>query len=272
MELQNFIAATDAMVASGGGDCPERQLHTLQRTLTVRDSEGFAVMVPGSHIVMLTDAPSHDTELEAEVINRANEQKVCISFFLSMIGGCIDDEGQMMYGRISAATGGTVTESIDQDGFRNFSTTHGATQCADFYGIPLFDERKKRQVPVPPSHDTYDTEMRCHNFTTSLFTTNVKVTGHTSQPVVRVTKPSGESVSVPSLYGSSGAVFGESSPPSGEWSVCVDNGTLTIMLEKNDVMDNILKYLRPVVNSTQLLTTSNPPPACKPLSLIYSLC
>ena len=260
------------MVASGGGDCPERQLQALLKTLAVRDSEGYSVMVPGSHIVMLTDAPSHDLDLETEVITRANKQKVCVSFFLSMRGGCINSGGRAMYGRISAATGGTVTESIDQDGFRDFNATHGSRQCADFYGIPLSNERKKRQAPVPPSHDTYGTEMRCHNFTTSLFTTNVKVTGHTSQPAVRVTKPSGESVSVPSLYGSSGAVFGESSPPSGEWRVCVDTGTLTITLEKNDVMDTILKYLRPVINSTTLLASSNPPPACKPVSLINSLC
>ena len=259
--MQNFINATDAMVADGGLDCPERQIQALLKTLAVRDSEGYSVMVPGSHIVMLTDAPSHDVELEAEVIRRANEQKVCISFFLSRRGGCIEDEGRTMYGRISNATGGTVTESIDQDGFRYFDTAHGSTQCAEFYDIPMFGERRNRQESVPPSQCIYDTEMRCHNFTTSLFTTNIKVTAHTSQRAMRVTKPTGESVSVPSLFHSSGPVFGDSSPPIGEWSVCVDTGTLTMTLEKIDVMDNVLKY--PIVNSTTFLTTSTPPPACK---------
>lgn len=264
-ELQTFLDATNELTAphGAGGDCPERQLDALLETLKVRNAKGQEVMIPGSHIVMLTDAPSHAPWNATDVINAANMRNVCISFFLSISGGCIDSDGEMMYERIANETGGTVTREISQNGFLQFDINHEYAQCAKFHGIPLLGARRKRQTPVLPSYDTYDTEKRCHSFTTSLLTATLKVTAYTIQPAMTVTKPTGESVSVPSLYRSSGPVFAESSPPHGEWTVCVNTGNLTMTLEKNDVMDNILKYLRPVLNSTQFLTISNPPAACE---------
>ena len=112
------------------------------------------------------------------------------------------------------------------------------------------------QAPTP-SYDTYGTEKQCYNFSTSLLTATLKVTIQTNQSIVRVTKPNGEQVDLPIR---SKLVFSVCSPLNGEWHVCVDTGTLTVMVERNDIMDNILKYLRPVANSTHVLTTSNPPP------------
>lgn len=73
-------------------------------------TKGFTVMVPGSLTVMLTcsiTTITYDLAMKTEVI----KQKACISL---LIKGS-DHEGRTMYGKISAATGGTVTESIDQD-------------------------------------------------------------------------------------------------------------------------------------------------------------
>ena len=221
-------------------------------------------MVPRSHIVLLTDALSHNLDLVSNVTKEANDRQVCISFFLSLhTTPCLNKNDLMVYENISAETGGTVAYNISMDGFREFQASHEYTQCGDFYHLPPIAERTKRQVPVPPSYSTYGTEKSCHSFETSQFTATFKVTARTNQHDMTVTKPTGESESVSSLYGSSGPVYSESSPPSGVWRVCVNTGTLSITLEKNDVMDNILKYLRPVVNSTQFFTKSNPPPACK---------
>ena len=255
------------MTATGGGDCPERQLDALLETLKVRDPDGYEAMVPGSEIVLLTDAPSHATELEKLVIKEAIASKVCISFFLSLTGGCIHEEGQMMYERIANATGGTVTGDISQVGFLDFDASHNYGQCANRYDLPRFGKRKKRQTSSLSSSETYNTEQACHNFSTSLFTTAVKVTGHTSQHSVIVTKPNGERITVPTID-RVGAVFRDPTPLSGEWSVCVYYGTLTITLENKNGMDNILKYLRPIASSSEFSIRHTPPPACKSLNIL----
>ena len=255
-ELNDFRIVTNGLEANGGLDCPERQLEALLSALGLTDTKGYPIMVPGSHIVLLTDAPSHDVDLESVVINLANDQKVCIHFFISMSYGCIEESGRLMYRRISTATGGIVTESISQDGFRYFNATIEDTQCSDFYSIPRLTERRKRQtLPTPGSV--------CHTFLSSQFTAKLKIIANTSQRFITVIKPNGESGRVSALYGSSGPVYSDVSPLVGEYRVCVSKGTLSITVERNDMMDSIIKYLRPVQNTTQFLTTSSPPPACK---------
>ena len=255
-ELNNFRIVTEGLYARGGGDCPERQLEALISALGLTDTEGFPIMVPGSHIMLLTDAPSHDLGREKLVIQLAKDQKVCINFFISMRGGCIRESGRLMYHRIATATGGTVVESISQDGFRNFSATHEETHCSDFHNIPRSTGRRKRQIlPTPASV--------CHTFISSQFTEKLKVVAQTSQGFITVIKPNREIIRISTLYGSSGPVYSDVSPLAGEYRVCVSTGTLSIALERKDMMDSIIKYLRPVENTTQFLTTSSPPPACK---------
>ena len=244
MELQELLRASENLTADGGGDGPERQLDALLATLAVKDSDGLKAMAPGSEIVLLTDAPSHALELEPEVIREARKQNVCISFYLVRPND--------VYQRIADATGGTVTTSISRDAFRDFASSHDYSQCAHFYDI---EDRKKRQT------SSSSAEQQCHHFSTSLFTTAVKVTGHTSQHSVIVTNPNGERITVPSIYWVD-AVFHDN-PLSGEWSVCVSTGTLTITLENKDGMDNILQYLRPIASSHTYAIKYTPPPACE---------
>ena len=250
--MNNFRIVTNGLEADGGFDCPERQLQALLSALGLTDTEGYQIMLPGSHIVLLTDAPSHDLDLEGKVIGLANDQKVCISFFISMRGGCIDESGRRMYHRIANETGGTVTESISQDGFRHFDATHEDAQCLDFYN--LRQRRKRQALPTPGSV--------CQTFFSFQFTTKLKLIANTSQSFITVIKPNGESTRVSALYGSSGPVYSDVLPLAGEYRVCVSNGTLNITVERNDMMDRI-KFLRPVENTTQFLITSSPPPACK---------
>ena len=255
-QLNKFRIVTEGLYARGGGDCPERQLEALISALGLTDTEGFPIMVPGSHIVLLTDASSHDLGREKFVIQLAKDQKVCINFFISMSGGCLDESGRLMYHRIATVTGGTVVESISQDGFRNFSATHEEIQCADFHNISRFTKRRKRQILPTPGPV-------CHTFISSQFTEKLKIVAQTSQGFITVIKPNREIIRISTLYGSSGPVYSDVSPLAGEYRVCVSTGTLNITLERKDMMDSIIKYLRPVENTTQLLTTSSPPPACK---------
>ena len=69
-----------------------------------------------------------------------------------------------------------------------------------------------------------------------------------------VTPPSGEPVKIPVVF-SVGAIFSSSNPTCGEWSVCVETGTLTLTLETTDRIDAIIRYKE---NGVSRLT-SNPP-------------
>ena len=254
--MNDFRNAANRLEAYDGLDCPERQLQALISALGLTYTVGLTAMVPGSHIVLLTDAPSHDLYLESKVIELANDQKVCISSFISMSGGCIDVSGRLMYHRIATATGGTVTESIAQDSFRDFNTVHGATQCSDFYSIPRLGQRRKRETLSAPTSV-------CHTYAASRFTSELKVRASTSQRFIEVTNPSGKRRRVSALYGSAGPVYIDVSPIPGEYRVCVSNGILNITVERSDMMDTIFKYLKPEENSSDFLTTSTPPQACE---------
>ena len=237
------------MYAHNGGDGPERQLRALLTILSLEDPDGLPLMNPGSEIVLLTDAPSHDAGLETDVITKAGDLKVCISCYLST--GFADWPA---YRRISAETGGTVVASIDQTSFQTFTDDHDYGKCAQFYEL---NSRKKRQAP-----SSYDIEKQCHNFSTSLFTTTVVVMGHTSQDSVIVTKPSADEVRVIANYRGE-KIYRDRDPLSGQWSVCVETGTLSITLENTDSISTVLQYLIPIVNSTELSLKYTPPPACE---------
>ena len=240
------------MAATGGGDCPERGLEALQAMLEVRDNDGFEAMVPGSQIVLLTDAPSHTPPgLMDSVIKRAFQQNVCISTFLSISGGCQQSQAETMYKTLAVETGGAIIGSIDQSGFTGFESAQQFINCAEFYSLtPNPNGRKKRMTE---GLVTFQTEQKCHTFTSSLLT-DVKLTAHTTQRTVIVTPPSGEPVKIPVVF-SVGAIFSSSNPTCGEWSVCVETGTLTLTLQTTDRIDAIIRYKENGVSGL----TSNPP-------------
>ena len=83
--LEELREEINSLHAHSGGDDPERQLRALRKVLWLNDPDGLPVMTPGSEIILLTDADSHDAELEDVVIALARERKVCISFYLSEV-------------------------------------------------------------------------------------------------------------------------------------------------------------------------------------------
>ena len=261
IELEALHSASESMYAHSGGDGPERQLRALLRTLDVEhtDKDGlYSVMIPGSEIVLLTDAPSHDPELEDNVIRQATRQQVCISFYLSGSYALFDP-----YLRIASATGGTVVETIDRTSFRTFESDHNRGQCARFYDLPVVGKRKKRQTLSSSSSSSfYNTEQMCHYFTTSLLTTTVTVWGYTDQDAMVVTKPNGEEVRIIANFRGD-KIYRDATPLHGQWNVCVEAGTLTISLEKTDSITFIIHYLTPIANSSELSLNYSPPPACK---------
>ena len=212
-------------------------------------------MIPGSEIVLLTDAISHDPELEDDVITKAREMKVCISFYLSIATW-------EPYTRISAQTGGTTVNSIDRHAFSAFDDEYNYGQCARFYDLPtlappIIGSRKKRAAVM----NTYDNAQRCHHFNTSIFTTALKVQGFTSQTAMIVTTANSEEVRVIDNIRSE-KLYRDTDPLAGQWSVCVETGTLTISLDITDSIHSIFKFIKPVGDSFSLHTSPSPP-ACK---------
>ena len=247
------------LIAYDGGDHPERQFKALMAILSLVDSDRLLVMIPGSEIVLLTDASSHDADLEDDIITTARMMNVCISFYLS------DTEFEP-YTRIASQTGGTVVHSIDRHSFREFNNTHDYGQCARFYDLPtlappISDRRKKRAVVT----SSFNAEQRCHYFTTSSFATSLTAQVFTSEEVI-VTTPRSEEVRV------IGNIRGEElyravNPPAGQWSICVQTGTLTISLDITNSIHSIFKFLKSDEGSFSV-RSSPPPPACKHYSSV----
>ena len=207
-------------------------------------------MIPGSEIVLLTDATSHDSEREAEIISKARDRQVCISFYLSYT------EWEPYY-KIAEQTGGAIVDSIDRSSFVTFDENHDYGQCARFYNLTTLGDKKKRQV----SSSSYSTEQRCHNFTTSLLTTQLTVYGYTTEDAMIITDPNGlETRVITNIAGEK--LYRKSFPGNGPWSVCVETGTLTISIEKTDDINSILQFIKPLEDSSELNLNYFPPPAC----------
>ena len=254
-QLEVLREETEDLGADGGGDGPERQFKALLRILSLPDPSepSLPVMTPGSEIVLLTDATSHDAELESNVTALARERKVCISFYLSEVTWD-------PYTTIAAQTGGVIVNSIQRESFREFDDVHNYGQCAIFHGLapdatPLVG--KKKRAAVTPS---FSTAQGCHRFTVSLFATSLTVQGFTSQPVMIVTRPDSEVVQVrANIMGNK--EYRETKPTPGEYSVCVETGTLTVSLDITDSMSSIFQYLTLTEGTFSL--HNSPPPACK---------
>jgi hypothetical protein len=244
-ELEQLLNATNSLIAYDGGDGPERQFRALMAILSLVESDGQLLMIPGSEIVLLTDASSHDADLEYDIITTARMMNVCISFYLS-------DEEFEPYTRIAIQTGGTIVNSIDRSAFRVFAEKHDYGKCATFYDLPtlvpptdpptidppIIGRRKKRSVVTP----SFNTEQRCHYFTTSSFATSLTAQGFTSEELIITTPHSKEVRVIGNIQG--GKLYRAVDPPAGRWSICVETGTLTISLDIMNSIHSIFKFLK----------------------------
>ena len=244
-----------ALNASGGGDCAEYGMNGIQETFRSRDTRyDLPTMTEGSQMILITDASAKDASLADDVIAEACRKKVCIHLLLSGTSGCAGD-GFSSYVRVATETGGRVVKTSTQFAdlirvFGEFSTSYRESNCTEFYRS---GRRKKRQT---------HTTGRCHTFRVSTFTDILKFLITTGQSQATVRKPSGETVSINivSGYGS----YREVGPQPGEWSVCVANGTLTVVFNNRVLLDFVVTFVKEDESSPGLLTaTSVPPPACK---------
>ena len=243
-----------ALQAIAGGDCEEYGMSGINETFYSRDSRyDLNTMKEGSQMILITDAFAKDASLADDVIAEARRRKVCIHLLLST-SGCGGDFSS--YVKVATETGGRVVRGTSTQlnqligVFGEFSTSYRDSPCAEFYRS---DRRKKRQTLATG---------RCHTFRVSTFADILKFLITTGQSQATVRKPSGETVNINivSGYGS----YRDVGPQPGEWSVCVVNGTLTVVFNNRVLLDFVVTFVKEDESSPGHLTSmSNPPPACK---------
>ena len=179
--------------------------------------------------------------------------QVCVHFFET--GSCDGVSPIPTYMRIAQTTGGTVVSNAWE--FSNFVASR-RDSCADFYGL---SRRKKRLASVA---------LHCQSFRVSRFTNLLKLSvrpSATGLSTVTVRRPSGSTASPRVIDPNSSnrfAVFSEVYPESGEWSVCVDGGTVQVFSNMETTLDVVVLYPKNESHfSGAVPTTSTSPPACK---------
>jgi len=103
-DLNKLKNDVNALVANGGGDCPEYGMQAIIETLTI--------VHPFSNIIVLTDAPAKDDSLKSLIIGRAKKAANSIHFFISSSACVTADTSLQHYREIADQTNGIVVESI----------------------------------------------------------------------------------------------------------------------------------------------------------------
>jgi len=225
----------DNLMAHGGGDGPEFGMNGLNITLQKKWPEelgGYDVMTEWSQIILFTDAPAKDAEIMMDVITDACQRKVCIHLFLSTYStGGFDN-----YVTVAEETGGTIVRATATEFhdlvriFGDFSTSYnGRSPCRTFYDTKR--ERGRRSSGE-----------QCHTFKVSTFTSVLKLLITTEQLQTIVQKPSGARITNSTIRGYGG--YREVHPEPGEWSVCVERGTLSVSFNNRVLLDFLVTFVK----------------------------
>ena len=246
-DLLNFYNAVNSLTAYGGGDGPEYALDGMLRALEYEDTDPiydspFPVMIEGSQVVVITDAPTKNQGIEDDVIDFANEIGVCIHFFVSNSYGTSDG----LYQRVADGTSGTLISSFSSWDLATFTSSYRESPCA-------FElQRKKRQaVSSEPS--------RCGSFRISELAILFRFSAETTSTVT-LTSPSGSTITVSSI--TNAAVHSERFPEHGEWMACLSSGSLVFTVDQDYSLDVTLRYLKQLESGTSIASIY-PPTECK---------
>ena len=227
-------------------------MNGLRKTITEPRLDGIDVM-DGAKIILITDASAKDDSDADNVISLARAKNICIHFFLSG-RGC---PGFGSYPRVAEATGGSVVQS--SDAFTDLVVT-SSRSTGDSTCVTLSGSRKRRQVDSTTTE--YTPKQRCHTFRVSRLVSVMRVHIKTEQPRCTIIKADGTRITVNILRGY--ALRKETNPASGEWSLCTDVGTVSILTDQQIAIDAVVSYVRKDDTSpVGVVATTRIPPACK---------
>lgn len=193
----------------------------------------LALVNPDSNVIVLTDASPKDVAKKQQVIDKANEVRNSIHFFLSR-SGCGDFSP---YLEVAAATEGIVVNQIsDFEAFAEFADKVGR------FTLENSGSKRKRQAE------------NCVMFSLSIFSQSVAVLFSSSNIHITITSPSGVINTVTST--GTIATYNINSPEAGEYSACsATEFEYSISLTTN--LDFFVEYVNVNGSSTSL------PPAGK---------
>ena len=259
-DLQRLIMTLDGIFRpESGGDCPEYSYHAITQAFDELDPVfGVSLLQPGSQMIVLTDAPAKPGVTAQEIITTAEQQGICIHFFLGEgTYNCFADAPGSVeeYKDIASATGGTVTNS--EFDFASFVQSYNRGMPCRHLATTTTRRRRRRNVVE---------EDNCRVFRVSTLARLLKLSAMTDQETVTVVRPDGEEtqVGVVNLLASDRvAMFSEAQPLPGEWAVCVEAGKVTVTADVEVNLDVTPLYIAHDAESGERVSTATPPPGCE---------
>ena len=227
-DLIAFRNAIQALNATGGGDKPEYALYAMIKVLEAmavdEGGHGYPLMTAGSQMVVITDAPSKQTELTEDVIRLANVAGVYIHLFLSE--STVSDE----YVQIDSQTSGNLISPFRNWDLARFVETYEANPY-------IHSERRRKRLAPPHSAN-------CTTFQVSKLAVQLKLSMNANTgSIVNITQPNG-GLSTVKVESGNFAVFSEPLPKSGDWLVCVNSGRLELSTTEVTSLDICFFYLK----------------------------
>ena len=209
----------------------------LAATLT-EDGYSFNLMVRGSQMVVLTDAPSKQPEFKDDVIGYASGEGICIHFFVNHPEYSLEDG---IYREIAESTHGTLISSFSQWDLANFVAKYEENEGCEF----LATRRKKRSAPLS-----------CKTVTVSRLAANLRlsINARTGSGLT-ITQPNG--VVREPVARNNFVLFNQSNPEHGSWKICSTTG------HSFEVTDVVTYRIDTTVFYWNSIITSVTPPACK---------
>ena len=263
-DLSSFIDSVNATTAHGGGDTPEYALDGMLAGLNATavnpdTKEIVQLMRPGSQMVVLTDAPTKNEQLESIVIQQAKSQGVCVHFLL--VDLVYNTEQFEIYTRIAQATSGTVQE-LDDFSFAKFVASYRENPCETLSTASIQRKRStaytvtnvvKRGAAMMPTYS------QCKNIYISSFAYLLKLSIESTQfSDVSIFRPNGALAQMSTPYNRL-VIFSEPLPDDGQWRVCVNEGTLEIAVSQEIAFDTSVLF----INEGSEMPSTTPPPLCE---------
>ena len=214
----------------------------MLEALELKDGR-HSLMVDGSQMMVLTDAPSKQPELEFGVINIASKQGVCIHFFISEIGGG-NALADGIFERIANKTHGNVFSELRHWEIASFVAAYHKNRCRF---LEYDDLRDKRSILST-----------CKVFTVSRLAVSLRLSIHAhTGSLLTITRPNG--TQFPITTGDNDlALFNEIKPSYGSWNICSSDSFIDVNDISTFQIDTTVLYY-----GSRNSTSSIVPPACK---------
>ena len=194
------------------------------------------LMTAGSQMVVLTDAPSQRTGITDTVISEANMRGVCIHIFVARASGGALDDG--VYQRVTTETSGILIPDFSNFQLASFIADTAVSPCG-FINVA--------STSSPPSSvETFD-------ITTITVLLQLSI-GASNGATVTITRPDTSSVII--VANSGFAVFSESNPQAGMWSVSVNFGNVQLSPITRTVIDTTFVYVTEGSNEANLVPSN----------------